>query len=151
MDRLTVVTSKLQPVMAAVLGVIMVPLGLGSLASGVSRGFEVVPVAIGVMVLATFGGVVALVRRGRAKSVRYFSEQGLERNDGQWLAWADLERVVDQIRADPSRPRMKALWRTEIWFRNGQSAWLLPLRVRNFGEVREFVRTLPCDHAEVNV
>ena len=83
--------------------------------------------------------------------MRYFSSEGLERNDGQWLAWADLERVVDQIRIDPTKPDEKALWRTEIWFRGGQSAWLLPTRISNRGQVDGFIRGLPCEHAEVQV
>ena len=150
MNRLDVETSKLQPMMAALAGVFMVPLGLASLASGVMRGFAIVPVAIGVMMLALFGVVLALVRRGRTKSVRYLTEEGLERGDGRWLPWTELERVVQQIRVSPADGR-RALWRTEIWFRNGESAWLLPLRVRNFHEVDQLVRTLPCEHTEKNV
>ena len=150
MNRLDVETSRLQPMMAVLLGVIMVPLGLASLASGVMRDFAIVPVAIGVMVLAMFGLVVGLVRRGGGKSVRYFTDQGLERGDGRFLPWTELERVVQQIRVRPGTSS-KALWRTEIWFRNGESAWLLPLRVRNFPEVDQLVRSLPCEHAEKDV
>jgi hypothetical protein len=150
MDRLDVETSKQQSMMAIVAGVIMVPLGFGSLASGLMQGFSIVPVAIGVMMLAMFGVVMALVRRGRVKSVRYFSQDGLERGDRRFLWWSDLERVVQQIRVNPANGQ-KALWRTEIWFRNGESAWLLPLRVRNFPEVHQLVRSLPCEHTEKNV
>ena len=88
MNRLDVQTSRLQPVMAAILGVMMVPLGLLSLFAGVKDGIEIVPLGIGVLMLATFGGVMWLVRRGHSRSVRYFSNEGLERNDGQWLAWS---------------------------------------------------------------
>ncbi|HVG45049.1 MAG TPA: hypothetical protein VM890_09980 [Longimicrobium sp.] len=150
MNRLDVQTSRLQPVMAIVAGIIMVPLGLGNLVSGVMRSFAAVPVAIGLMTLVMFGAVVALARRGRMKSVRYFSEDGLERGDRRFLWWSDLERVVQQIRVSPANGE-KALWRTEIWFRNGESAWLLPLRVRNFPEVFQLVSTLPCEHTEKNV
>ena len=150
MNRLDVETSRLQPMMAVVAGVFMVPLGLASLASGVMRGFAVVPVALGLAMLAMFGVVLALVRKGGSKSVRYLTEEGLERGDGRWLPWTELERVVQQIRVNPANGQ-KALWRTEIWFRNGESAWLLPLRVRNFGEVHQLVGTLPCEHVEKNV
>lgn len=149
MNRLTVANSRLQPVMGAIAGVIMVPLGLASLVGGVTRGFAPMPIVLGVMLLGMFGVVVAIVRRGGARSVRYFSDEGLERGDGKRLAWSDLERVVNQVRRSPAGKRW--LWRTEIRFRGGQSAWLLPLRVRNFDEVRDFVRTLPCEHTEVNV
>jgi hypothetical protein len=150
MNRLDVKTSRLQPMMAVLLGVIMVPLGVASLVSGVMRGFAIVPVAIGVMVLAMFGLVVGLVRRGSGKSVRYFTDEGLQRGDGRFLPWTELERVVQQIRVRPGT-RVKALWRTEIWFRNGESAWLLPLRVRNRAEVDRLVRSLPCAQVEKDV
>ena len=150
MNRLDVQASRLQPRMAVVAGIIMVPLGLGCLIGGVMQGFAVAPVALGVMMLAMFGAVVALARRGGSKSVRYFSEDGLERGDRRFLWWSDLERVVQQIRVSPADGQ-KALWRTEIWFRNGESAWLIPLRVRNFDEVFQLVRTLPCEHTEKNV
>jgi hypothetical protein len=150
MNRLDVETSRLQPVMAAVAGLFMVPIGLLSLASGVMRGFAPMPLVMGVLTLATFGLVVALVRRGGSRSVRYLTEEGLERGDGRWLPWTELERVVQQIRVRPGTSS-RAIWRTEIWFRNGESAWLLPLRVRNFPEVDQLVRTLPCEHTEKNV
>ncbi len=148
MDHLFVETSRMQSAAAAVAGLIMVPLGLASLVMGLAGGIELVPVAIGVMMLATFGGVVWLGRRAQARSVRYFSSEGLERNDRAWLPWADLERVVHQIREVGGE---KKLWRTEIQFKDGKVAWLVPLRVRNAREVSGFVATLPCEHVEEKV
>jgi hypothetical protein len=80
--------------------------------------------------------------------VKYFSEHGLERNDGRFLSWAELERVVHQVRDVSGK---KHLWRTEIRFAGGEAAWLIPLRVGNLHEVRDFVRRLPCEHAEERV
>ena len=151
MNRLDVQTSKVQPVMAVILGLIVIPLALGSIIVSLKDGINVVGLGMGVLMLATFGGVLWLQRRAHSRSVRYFSDEGLERNDGQWLPWTELERVVNQVRADPANPAKKALWRTEIWFRNGQSAWLLPLRVGNRQEVTAFLHSLPCEHAEKNV
>jgi hypothetical protein len=59
-------TRKLQPMMSIVLGVIMVPLGVLSIAMGLSGGVEPVPLGIGVMMLGTYGAVTALSRRGRS-------------------------------------------------------------------------------------
>lgn len=148
MNRLDVETSKLQPAMTVVAGIIMVPLGIGALISG-AMGGGIMPLALGAMMLATFGVVVWLGRRAHARSVRYFSSEGLERNDSKWLPWADLERVIYQIREDAKGE--KKLWRTEIRFRNGEAAWLVPLRVRNARDVSEFVLSLPCEHAEEKV
>lgn len=147
MDHLFVETSKAQRGAAVVAGIIMVPLGLASLIMGLSGG-ETGPVAIGVMMLVTFGGVVWLGRRAHGRSVKYFSSEGLERNDRKWLPWADLERVVYQIREVGGE---KKLWRIEIRFKDGRDAWLVPLRVRNGREVSEFLATLPCEHAEEKV
>ncbi|HEX2080661.1 MAG TPA: hypothetical protein VHG08_23355 [Longimicrobium sp.] len=147
MDHLFVETSKAQHAAAAVAGLIMLPLGLVSLAMGLSGG-GIASIAIGAMMLGTFGGVVWLTRRATARSVRYFSSEGLERNDRTWLPWTDLERVVHQIREVDGE---KKLWRTEIRFRGGRSAWLVPLRVRNRREVSDFLATLPCEHVEEKV
>ena len=149
MNRLEVKTSNLQIVLAVLLGLLFVPLGLASLAGGLSGGFRIVPVALGLSMLVTFAAVMWLVRRGHAKSVRYFSDEGLVRNDGRSFAWADLSRVVDQIRITSQAHGTKAVWRTEIQFRNGESAWLIPTKVANQPEVSEFVRRLPCEHMEV--
>ena len=151
MSRLEVKTSKLQLVLTVLLGLFFVPLSLVSLAGGLSRGFRIVPVAIGLMMLVMFAAVMWLARRGHARSVRYFSDEGLVRNDGRSFAWADLRRVVDQIRITSLAHDTKAVWRTEIQFRNGESAWLIPTKVGNYAEVSEFVRRLPCEHAEVRV
>ncbi len=151
MSKLEVKTSRLQPVLAALLGLFFVPLGLVSLASGLSQGIELVPVGVGLMLLAVFAAVMWLARRGHARSVRYFSDEGLVRNDGRGFAWADLSRVVTQIRITSPAHGTKAVWRTEIQFRDGESAWLIPAKVGNYAEVSEFVRRLPCEHAEVRV
>jgi hypothetical protein len=151
MSRLEVKTSKSQLILAALLGLLFVPLGLLSLAGGLLNGFKVVPFALGLIMLAMFAAVMWLARRGHAQSVRHFSDEGLVRNDGRSFAWADLSRVVDQIRITSLAHNTKAVWRTEIQFRNGESAWLIPTKVSNYTEVSEFVRRLPCEHAEVRV
>jgi hypothetical protein len=61
-------------------------------------------------------------------------------------AWAELYRVVDRARVRNGR---KYLWRTEIQFSNGESAWLIPSKIRNYGEVVALVGRLPCERTEV--
>jgi hypothetical protein len=151
MGKLEVKTSKLQLIWAVLLGVLFVPIGLLSLTSGLVRGFKIVPLMIGLMMLIAFASVMLLVLRGRAKSVKYFSNEGLVRNDGRIFGWADLIRVVNQFRITSLAHNTKTIWRTEIQFRNGESAWLIPTKVSNYQEVSEFVRNLPCEHTEVRV
>jgi len=148
MNRLEVKLSKLPLILAILLGLFFVPVGLMSVINGILNGFEVVPLGIGFMLLLSFAAVIWLVRRGQVRSVKYFSDEGLERNDGKRFAWTDLNRVVDQIRIRPGG--MKIIWRTEIQFNNGESAWLIPPKVSNYAEVVEYVRELPCEHTEVN-
>jgi hypothetical protein len=149
MNRLEVKTSKLSFILAVLLGIIFVPLSLLSLINGVLYGIKIVPLGIGLMMLITFFGVLLLVRRGHSNSVKYFSDEGLMRNDGRSFAWTDLSRVVNQIRITSVAHGTKALWRTEVQFRNGDSAWLIPTKISNFGEVSDFVNSLPCEHTEV--
>jgi hypothetical protein len=72
------------------------------------------------------------------------------RNDGRSFAWDGLERVVDRVRLNRITG-VKFIWRTEIQFKNGESAWLLPTKISNFPEVYELVGSLPCEHTEVRV
>ena len=139
---LEVRASKLPLVLLILLGLFFVPMGLALL-----DGFRIAQSAIGLTCLILFGVVVWLVRRGHKRSVRFFSDEGLVRNDGQSFAWADLSRVVNRLRV--RRYGGKHLWRTEIQFRSGESAWLIPSKVSNYGEVAALVRRLPCQHADV--
>jgi hypothetical protein len=128
----------------------MVPLGSLLLISELSKGSKLAPamLMIGLMPLITFGAVAWLFRRGHVKAVKYFSVEGLVRNDGKNFAWTDLSRVVDRIRLNRVT-NFKGIWRTEIQFKNGESAWLLPTKISNLPEVYELVRSLPCEHTEV--
>ena len=138
--------SKLPFILVILLGLFFVPMGLVSLLTGLLKGFEIVPLGIGVMSLIMFGVVVWLIRRGHKKSIKLLSEEGLVRNDGRSFSLADLSRVVDQIRIRPSG--RKTIWRTEIQFKNGESVWVIRTKVSNYGEVAESVRSLPCEHTE---
>lgn len=151
MNRLEVKASKTTFVLLILLGLFFIPIGLVSLLSGSLNGFNIAPFGIGLMCLILFGVVVWLILRGHGKSVRYFSDEGLVRNDGRSFAWADLSLVVNQFRITSLAHKTKAIWRTEIQFRNGESAWLIPTKISNYREVSEFVRNLPCEHTEVRV
>lgn len=150
MNRLEVKTSKLHFILVALLGLFFVPMGLFILIDGLSKGRVLMPLVVGLMMFASYAAVVWLIRRGHVNSVKYFSAEGLVRNDGKSFAWADLSRVVNQVRFNPALSA-KGLWRTEIQFKSGESAWLIPRKVSNYSEVSEFVRQLPCEHMEVSV
>ncbi len=141
---------NLQFILIVILGLFMVPLGSLLLISELSKGSKLAPamLMIGLMPLIMYGAVAWLFRRGHVRSVKYFLDEGLVRNDGKSFAWTDLSRVVDRIRLNRVT-NFKGIWRTEIQFKNGESAWLLPTKISNFPEVYELVRSLPCEHTEV--
>ncbi|CAN5229494.1 hypothetical protein BH10ACI1_BH10ACI1_34150 [soil metagenome] len=120
-------------------------MSLGVLWQAVSRGFQLVPSVVGLIGLACFGLVLWLVLRGYRRSVKIFTPQGLTRNDGKSFAWTNLSRVVDRIR---TKARGKFIWRIEIRFKNGEAAWLIPMKINNFAEVRAYINNLPCPHTE---
>jgi hypothetical protein len=150
MNRLEVRTSKVTFVCAVLLGLIIVPLALGNLYHAISRGRIITPLLIGVPMLALLGAVLWIARRGHLRSVKCFTEEGLTRNDGRRFAWADLNCVVDQLHSKRGTTG-DFIWRTEIQFKNGESAWLIPGKIANSREVREYVAGLPCEHKTVRV
>ena len=150
MNRLDVKTSKAQLVCLIVLALFIVPLAGGTMYSALRRGFSPAPFLIGLVMLVLYGVILRLVLRGHRRSVRFFSEEGLTRYDGERFPWSDLSHVVDQMH----RRRNAAgdfLWRTEIHFKQGGCAWLLPLKIGNFREVSDYVAQLPCEHRRVQV
>lgn len=148
--RLEVKTRSLQLVSLVTLGLFMVPLGSLLLIGELSKGPRLSParLAVGLAPLAAYGAVAWLFRRAHVRSVKYFSDVGLVRKDGRSFAWADLGRVVNRVRLNRVTG-IKYVWRTEIEFKSGDSAWLLPTKIGNFREVYELVGNLPCEHTEV--
>ena len=146
MNRLEVKASKMTFVLMILLGLFFVPMGLVCLLMGLVKGFNVGPFGIGLMCLILFGVVVWVILRAHRKSVKYLSEEGLVRNDGRSFSWSELSRVVDKIRVRPSG--RKTIWRTEIRFKDGEAAWVIPMKVSNYAEVGPLVDSLPCEHTE---
>ena len=138
MGWLEIETSKLHPILLVLLGLLFVPLGLLVSIKGLKQG-DTRGITIGLTLLVAYAVIVWLIWRGLAKSVKYFTAEGLERNDGHSFVWADLSHVVDRIRG-------KKVWRTEIHFKNGEAAWLMWNYVINHDEVSGFLSTLPCEH-----
>lgn len=146
LNRLEVKASRMTFVLVILLGLIFIPMGLVSFLSGLLNGFNIAPLGIGLMCLFLFGVVVWLILRGHRKSVKYLSEEGLVRNDGQSFSLSELSRVVDKVIVRPSG--RKTIWRIEIQFKDGESAWVIPGKVSNYAEVAPIVNSLPCEHTE---
>jgi hypothetical protein len=139
--------SKLPMFMVGVLALILGVLILGLLIQMRSGGFKPVPVFIGLALSITFAGVVWIYLRGHRQTVKDFTDDGLGRNDGKQFAWSGLRRVVDKMAIKPGSGE-KRLWRTEIQFNDGSSAWLIPSKISNFDEVYAYVSGLRCEHIQ---
>ncbi|MGB5014231.1 MAG: hypothetical protein WBO68_09390 [Pyrinomonadaceae bacterium] len=144
MNELKVITSKLQIVLVAGLGLFFVPIGLWMLVSGLTGG-KMVPLGIGSMLLVLFAVLLFIIIRAYRRSVGYFSARGIGRNDGAEMPWSMLSRTVDKMATRDNGQPM--LWRTEIQFNDGTSFWLIPSKISNWQEVRAYLETMPCEHA----
>lgn len=144
MNTVDVEQSKLPLVLAVIVGTMFSLLAFGLAADALTRG-TFTPLAIAIVLILSYGALAWIVLRGNQHAVRSLSDDGLLRNDGELLDWADLDRVVDRIHQDEDGKR---LWRTEIHFRGGESAWIIPQKVKNYEELSGAVRTLPCERVE---
>lgn len=144
---LEVKTAKLQFVVIGLLGLFFVSMGLMLLVSAVSSGSAIVPLVIGILCFGFYAAVLWMFVSAYRKSVRYFTGDGLERNDGRKLAWTDLSCVINRTAHNPRTNRL-VLRRCEIQFKNGEEAWIMPPKVANFHEVIGYVNNLPCEHLE---
>lgn len=144
MGDLTVKTSKLQLILVIGLGLFFVPMGIGMVYSGVSGG-KMVPLGIGTALLVLFSVLLFILVRAHRKSISYFSARGIGRNDGAEIPWSMLQKVVDKMVRNESGQLL--IWRTEFQFNDGTSFWLIPSKVSNWPEVRQYIEALPCEHA----
>lgn len=146
MERVNVEASKVQLVLTVILGGAMSLLALGLAVDALVRARAVlVPLAIASVLIVLSGALTWVVLRAHQRSVRSLSDEGLVRNDGARFAWTNLERVVHRIKQDELG---KQLWRTEILFEGDESAWIIPSKVKNYAEISDIVRALPCEHVE---
>lgn len=100
--------------------------------------------------LILMSSLPVMLIREHLKSVKYFTNEGLVRNDGKHFNWTDLYQVVFQIKQFANKRYMSlpqvgggSLHRIEIQFRDGSTAWLTSMRVVNFDEVFRFIHSLP--------
>lgn len=150
MSCLEVKTNKVTFVCLLVLAFFFGLLSLGNFLQ-LRHGFRIGPIIWAIVPVAIFAPVLWLARRGHSRSVKVFTEDGLTRNDGLRFSWSDLDCVIDQIHRNPRAGYGDRLWRTEIHFKNGQCAWLIPSKIANRPEVERYVDALPCEHKTVRV
>lgn len=97
--------------------------------------------AFSVLVLALIFVLIFLTIRAKRLSVKFIDASGITRGDGRHFAWTEFCGVITQT----ARRRFGGLyvWRKEFAFENGETAWLIPHRIKNAAEVFEYINRLP--------
>ena len=72
---------------------------------------------------------------------------GVTRGDGRHFAWQDFCGVISQT-AFNQRTQRRYLWRKELAFADGETAWIIPNRIKNYNEISAFLDTLPRAESE---
>ena len=91
--------------------------------------------------LAILFVVCYLVFKAKKNAVRFFDASGIGRGDSRQFSWSDFRGVL--VRTGNTRYGQKSICRVELAFANGEEAWVMPQRIKNFEEVYAFVNTLP--------
>ncbi len=96
----------------------------------------------GVPIILFLSVFIFLMLRAGKNVVRLIDNSGVTRGDGRHFAWQDFCGVISQT-AFNQRTQRRYLWRTELAFENGETAWIIPNRVKNYDEISAFLDTLP--------
>ncbi|HMS39917.1 MAG TPA: hypothetical protein PKE69_06815 [Pyrinomonadaceae bacterium] len=83
-----------------------------------------------------------LMFRAKKNVVKIIDNSGITRGDGRHFSWQNFCGVVQQI-AFNRRTQRKYTWRIELAFADGETAWLIPNRIKNAQEVFDYVAQLP--------
>jgi hypothetical protein len=82
-----------------------------------------------------------LALRAKRKAARAFDASGITRGDGRHFSWQEFQGVVR--RTARNRLGREYIWRFELVFADGEKAWIIPQRIKNFQEVFAFIESLP--------
>ena len=82
-----------------------------------------------------------LATRAKRRAVRSFDRDGITRGDGKHFAWSEFRGVV--VQTTRNRFGKTYVWREEMAFADGEDAWIISQRIKNYAEVSAYVETLP--------
>lgn len=80
--------------------------------------------------------------RAKRNAVKMIDNSGVTRGDGRHFSWNDFCGVISQIAYNRTTQR-RYLWREELAFENGETAWIIPNRIKNYNEISAYLDTLP--------
>ena len=87
--------------------------------------------------------------RARRNAARSIDNSGITRGDGRHYTWNEFCGVISQ-KAFNRRTHKKYIRRFELAFENGETAWLIPNRIKNYDEVFEYLSKLPTANLKVD-
>lgn len=85
--------------------------------------------------------IVLLQIRAKRNSVKTIDSSGVTRGDGRHFSWSQFCGVVTQTALN--RFMKRYVWRQELAFSGGETAWIIQQRIKNYGEVSGFISQLP--------
>ncbi|MGI9055348.1 MAG: hypothetical protein ACR2F2_06040 [Pyrinomonadaceae bacterium] len=97
---------------------------------------------IGVPIILLLAILSFLMIRAKRNAVRLITNSGISRGDGRHFAWNEFCGVITQT-AFNRRTQRKYVWRVEFAFSGGETAWLIPNRIKNYEEVFDYLSKLP--------
>ncbi len=97
---------------------------------------------LGVPIILFTSIFLFLMLRARRNIVRLLDDAGVTRGDGTRFPWQDFCGVISQT-AFNRRTQRRYVWREELAFENGDAAWIIPNRVKNYDEIKAFLDALP--------
>lgn len=147
MNELSVKANKAPIYFLGVLAIFLLPASIYLFAASVGDRFRIVPFGLGIGLIAILAVSGGLFMRGHRRSIKQFTAGGVALNNGREVEWSRLSRVVDKMSIKPGTEKRR-LWRTELQFGDGTSAWIIPSKVSNYDEVRTFVAALKCEHLQ---
>jgi len=97
---------------------------------------------LGVPVILFLSIFLFLMFRAKRNSVHLIDDSGVTRGDGRHFSWNDFCGIISQT-AFNQRTQRRYLWREEFAFENGETAWIIPNRIKNYNEISAFLDALP--------
>lgn len=145
-NRLEVLPTRFQDFLLAGLLIFWLPLNSFAFYSAITDQYtssqgKIIKGAVFLFVFALMFLITFLIVRAKRKSVKFFDSNGITRRDGKHFAWSDFQGVATRT----ARKRFGGyfVWREELLFKNGETAWLIPQRIKNYAEVLAYVEKLP--------
>ena len=96
----------------------------------------------GVPIILLLAVLSFLMIRAKRNAARLITNSGIKRGDGRHFAWNEFCGVITQIALNRQMQR-KYIWRIELAFADGETAWLIPNRIKNYDEVFDYLSKLP--------